>query len=176
MYISIKKFMLLLTCLKIFFVRILDVSLGTFRTILIVKGKKVIASAVGFVEVAIWFAIVREALNVSNASIWIIIAYAGGFATGTFIGSFLSERFIEGNFGVQVITNKHDLIQILRDNGYGVSVIDIKGQNTEKEKYMLFIEINKKKFEHLRKMIKSHDQKAFIVVNETKYVQNGYFK
>ena len=103
--------MLLLTCIKIFLVRILDVSLGTFRTILIVKGKKAIASIVGFIEVAIWFAIVREALNVSDASIWIIIAYAGGFATGTFIGSFLSEKFIEGNFGVQVITNVHDLIK-----------------------------------------------------------------
>lgn len=168
--------MLLLTCIKIFLVRILDVSLGTFRTILIVKGKKAIASIVGFIEVAIWFAIVREALNVSDASIWIIIAYAGGFATGTFIGSFLSEKFIEGNFGVQVITNVYDLIKILRDNGYGVSVMNIKGHDTEKEKYMLFIEINKKKFEHLRTMIKNYDPKAFIVVNETKYVQNGYFK
>ncbi|NLL44177.1 MAG: DUF2179 domain-containing protein [Mollicutes bacterium] len=170
------KNMVLITCLKIFFVRILDVSLGTFRTILVVKGKKLIASIIGFIEVAIWFMIVREALNTADNNFWIVIAYAGGFASGTYIGSFISEHFIEGNFGVQVITNKEDLVKFLRDNGYGVSVIDIKGHDIEQEKYMLFIEINKKKFDHLKTMIKKYDPKAFIVVNETKYVQNGYFR
>ena len=41
---------------------------------------------------------------------------------------------------------------------------------------MLFIEINKKRIDHLNKLIKSLDEKAFIVVNETKLVQNGYIK
>ena len=41
---------------------------------------------------------------------------------------------------------------------------------------MLFIEIDKRKFEHLRNLIKELDSKAFIVVNETRMVQNGYFK
>lgn len=41
---------------------------------------------------------------------------------------------------------------------------------------MLFIEIDKKDISHLKNMIKKIDEKAFIVVNETKYVQNGYFK
>ena len=41
---------------------------------------------------------------------------------------------------------------------------------------MLFIEINNKSFSHIRKIIKEIDPKAFIVVNETKYVQNGYIK
>jgi uncharacterized protein YebE (UPF0316 family) len=169
--------MLLILCIKIFLVRILDVSLGTVRTILIIKGKKVIASLTGFIEVAIWFAIVREALNTDQTGIWVIVAYAGGFAMGTYIGGVLSDRFIQGTFGVQVITEKKDeIIKVLRENGYGVSVIDVKGQNEDRPKYMLFIEINKKKFEHLRNTIKQLDSRAFIVVNETKYVQNGYFK
>lgn len=40
--------MIYILCLKIFLVRILDVSLGTFRTILTVKGKTLYASLVGF--------------------------------------------------------------------------------------------------------------------------------
>ena len=39
--------MLLFLCLKIFFVRIIDVSLGTVRTIFSVKGKNLIASLIG---------------------------------------------------------------------------------------------------------------------------------
>ena len=41
---------------------------------------------------------------------------------------------------------------------------------------MLFVEINNKRFNHLKKIVKKEDPKAFIVVNETKYVQNGYIK
>ena len=41
---------------------------------------------------------------------------------------------------------------------------------------MLFVEINNKRFNHIKKIVKEYDPKAFIVVNETKYVQNGYIK
>ena len=169
---------LLFLCLKVFFVRIMDVSLGTTRTIVMVKGKTKLASLIGFVEVLIWFLVVKEALNTDINSIWIAISYAGGFATGTFIGGFLSNKFIKGNFGVQVILSKNDnkVVNALREEGYAVSVIDVKGKDEENEKYMLFIEIDKRNFEHLRGLIKELDSKAFIVVNETRMVQNGYIK
>lgn len=168
---------LFLLCIKIFFARILDVSLGTFRTLLVVKGKRLIASTIGFIEITVWFLIVREALNTTETSLWVAFAYAGGFATGTYLGGFISEKFIRGNFTVQVITeNKDKLVKVLRDKGYGVSVINVKGKEEGKEKYILFIQINKHRFEQLRSIIKNIDSKAFIVVNETKYVQNGYIK
>lgn len=169
--------MLLTLCLKIFFVRILDVSLGTIRTIVSVKGQSLLASIIGFVEITIWFLVVKEAINTDNQSLWIVFSYASGFSVGTYIGGILSNKFIEGNLGVQIITGEHnyELINILRKEGYGVSVIDVKGQNNT-GKYMLFVEINNKRFNHLKKLVKEMDPKAFIVVNETKYVQNGYIK
>ena len=106
----------MIIALKIFLVRILDVGLGTVRMILLVKERKVIASIVGFFEVAIWFAIVKEALNTSEAGFLIILAYAGGFAAGTFIGSLFSNKFISGSFNVQIITNKNnEIINKLRE-------------------------------------------------------------
>ncbi len=169
---------ILLLCVKIFFVRILDVSLGTVRTIITVKGKKVIASAVGFVEVLIWFSVVKEALNTDIQSIWIAISYALGFATGTFVGGFLSDKFISGNLTVQVIlSNRNDeIVTSIRKAGYATTVIDVKGQDQDQLKYMLLMEINKKRVDHLKKLIKSLDEKAFIVISETKTVQNGYFR
>ena len=79
-------------CLKIFIVRIVDVSLGTICTILTVRNKRKLAALLGFIEIFIWFVIVKEALNTDSTSIFIAISYAGGFATGTYIGSFLSEK------------------------------------------------------------------------------------
>ena len=163
-------------CLKIFIVRIVDVSLGTICTILTVRNKRKLAALLGFIEIFIWFVIVKEALNTDSTSIFIAISYAGGFATGTYIGSFLSEKFIKGTVTVQVITKKDTtLINELRSSGYAVSIIDVKGQDLENEKYMLFLEINKERFNIIKSIIKRHDPNAFVVVNETKAVFNGYF-
>lgn len=167
---------ILILCITIFFVRILDVSLGTFRTVLVIKGKKLVSSIVGFIEVAIWFAIVREALNTDVQSWWVVLSYAGGFAAGTYIGALISDKFIKGTLGVQVITEKKDtLLAVLKENGYGVSFVNVRGYNEEVDKYMFFIEIEKKRSNHLQRLIKAVDEKAFIVVNESKSVQNGYF-
>lgn len=166
---------ILFLCIKIFLVRIIDVSLGTFRTIITVKGKALYASLIGFIEVFVWFIIVREALNTDVDSIWIAISYSLGFATGTYIGSILSNRFIDGILGIQIITTKYNLVKIIRENGYGVSVVKVNGKD-ENEKYMLFIEIKNKSLNHLRSLAQSVDKNCFFIVNETKHVQNGYIK
>ena len=40
---------------------------------------------------------------------------------------------------------------------------------------MLFIEVDKKHLNNLKNIIKQIDNNAFMVINETKYVENGYF-
>ena len=169
---------ILILCLKIFLARIFDVSLGTVRTITVVKGKTLIGALIGFIEVLIWFVIVKEALNTDSTSIFVAISYSLGFATGTYIGGILSKKFITGNLSVQIITGKKyaELTNQLRDAGYAVSVLDVKGKDEHEEKYMLFIEIENKSLYHLQKLIKKLDPQAFIVVNESKYVLNGYIK
>ncbi len=167
---------MLFLCIKIFFARILDVSLGTVRTIFTVKGKSVIASLIGFIEICIWFTVVREALNTDETSLWIMVSYAAGYATGTYIGGKLSNKIIKTNFSVQVITSNLKLAELLRGEGYAVSLINIQGQEEKTDKYMLFIEIRNKNLTHLKEFIRQNDDKAFVVVNETKFVQNGFIK
>lgn len=163
-------------CLKIFFVRILDVSLGTIRTMFVVKGKKLISSMIGFFEILVWFLVVKEALQTESNSIFIAISYSLGFATGNYIGALLSDKLITGNVSVQVFTNNNNLEKILREHGYGVSSVVYTGYEEEAHKHMLFINVDKKKEKALRELIKKNDKEAFIIVNETKYVENGYFK
>ena len=64
----------------------------------------------------------------------------------------------------------------LAKEGFAVSITNVYGQDNKKEKYMLFMEINKKSYEQLEKLINELDPKAFTVVNETKLVQNGFIK
>ena len=166
---------LLFLCIKVFFVRITDVTMGTFRTILTVKAKPIQASMIGFIEVLIWFLVVKEALNTDSNSIFVAIAYSGGFATGTFLGGKLSQKFISGNSSLQVITKNKKIIDVISGSGYGITVIDAKGYNDAK-KYMLLIEVNNKNIGDVKNIIKKLDKQAFIIITETKLVQNGYIK
>ena len=91
---------------------------------------------------------------------------------------YIIQKFIDGNLTIQAILSNNDdnIVNSIRKAGYAVSVIDVKGLDSEQPKYMLFMEINKKRLTHLKKLIKDLDERAFIVVNETKMVHNGYFK
>ena len=76
---------------------------------------------------------------------------------------------------VQVILDNEKDISIIREAGYAVSEIKCTGKDNAKNT-MLFIEVDKKHLKDLKNIIKQIDDKAFIVVNETKYVENGFFK
>ena len=169
---------MLLECLKIFAARIIDVTLGTLRTVFFVKGKTIEPFIIAFFEVLIWYLVAKEALNTVGNTFYIAISYAGGYATGTFIGSYLSKRLIKGEVGVQVILEEgyDKLINKLHKKGYGVSIIELKNDYDGKYKDMLFIEVSTKNLKELTEMIKKYDKNAFMVVNETKLVHNGFVK
>ena len=166
---------LFLMCVKIFFARLIDVSLGTFRTINTVKGRHLVAALIGIIEITVWFLIVKEALNTTNDSLWIVFSYAMGFSVGTYIGGRISKIFIKSNLEVQVILSSinDEIVDKIRESGYGVTAIEVKGNKNKK--YMLYIQINDRSLEDLKDLRRKLDSKAFIVVNETKYVENGYF-
>ena len=116
---------LLLLCTKVFLGRMVDVSLSTMQTMYLVKGKRSLATIVGFIDVLIWFIVVKEALNTSIQSFWIALAYAGGYAVGTFVGSGISKRVIKGTVSVQVITKNTDnkIISALKNSNYAASMV-----------------------------------------------------
>ena len=158
--------------------RILDVSLGTIRTIKMVKGNSIKCAFIAFFEVFVWFIVAREALNTEHISLWIAISYSAGYATGTYIGSKLSNIFIKGNTTCQVITSKatKNNIKLLRDKGYALTILDIKDYYDGIKKKMLLIEINNTKIKELSKLIRKIDNNAFITFSETKTVINGFIK
>ena len=158
--------------------RILDVSLGTIRTIIMVKGNSLKCAFIAFFEVFVWFIVAREALNTEHISLWIAISYSAGYATGTYIGSKLSNIFVKGNTTCQVITSKatKNNIKLLRDKGYALTILDIKDYYDGIKKKMLLIEINNTKIKELSKLIRKIDNNAFITFSETKTVINGFIK
>ncbi len=168
---------MVLACLKIFFGRFIEVSLSTMNTLYIVKGKRITATIIGFIDILIWFLIVKEALSDPKSSIWIALSYAGGYAVGTYFGSIFAGLLIKGTTQVNVVTKNEDnkVTETIKENGYGASIVPCYGLNSEEESIMIFAQVDNRKVNEFKKLIKKIDPHAFVTITESKENLNGYF-
>jgi uncharacterized protein YebE (UPF0316 family) len=168
-------FDLLILPLFIFLARICDVSLDTLRIIFISKGYKFIAPVIGFFEVLIWIVVITRVLQ--NLDNWLCyIAYAGGFATGTYVGMLLDEKLAIGYEMVRVITKKdaHELTDALHKAGYGVTSVNAKGMQGEVG--ILYIVISRKKLNEIIGMINEYSPNAFYTIESVNFVNKKVFQ
>ncbi len=88
--------------LIVFFARIADVTLGAMRIIFTSRGKRKIAPLLGFVEVFIWVSVISEITRGAH-NVAAYLAYAAGFAAGTYIGMFIEDKLALGMVVVRAI-------------------------------------------------------------------------
>lgn len=162
--------------------RTVDMCLASIRTVFTVKEKPQLAAPIGFVEAFFWFMIVKAALDYSIANpvvdtIVLAIAYSLGFALGTLLGGILSRKFVKSKIHVQIVlsSKNDDLVRVLKEQGYGQTILTAKGANNNTETYMIFVETSSDKLKDLRRFINATDEKAFVSVSESKSVFNGFF-
>lgn len=159
--------------LFIFFARLTDVALMTVRMLMIVRGRRGVAAAIGFVEVSIYVVALGQVFkNIDN--IYNIIAYASGFAAGNYLGSYVEERLAMGFLTVHVISKEHadELSEELRDNGFGVTVVE--GQGRFRVRKMLYITLRRRDLGMMMAMIEKADKEAFVTVMDTRAIRGGF--
>ena len=159
---------LFFTCIKIFFARILDVSLNTIRTTFVLRGKTSIVAIIAFLEITIWFLVARTALN-TELNLFIELSYSGGYTMGTIIGTVFTNKFIRTNIEILVISDKIRSIKKIKDNNFGATII-----NKDNNRVIFIINTTKKRLDELTSLISELDNKAFITVKETRTIINGY--
>jgi uncharacterized protein YebE (UPF0316 family) len=115
-----------LLCVVIFILRICDVTLGTVRTVSIVKGYLTLAVVLGFFEVMIWILAVSQVIWRINESIFLALAFAGGFAAGNAVGILVERRLAMGTSVVRILSSNHgtEIAEAVRDEGHDVVVFD----------------------------------------------------
>jgi len=158
----------------IFLARITDVSVGTVRLILVSRGFKYLAPIAGFFEVLIWILAIGQIMqNLTNPVCY--IAYAGGFATGNFVGLLIAEKLSLGNVIIRVITPKpaRDLLEQLRGKQYGVTAIDGQGANGPVQ--IVFTIVPRREVGAVIELVKTFHPHAFYSIEEVDSVERGVF-
>lgn len=160
--------------LLIFCARLVDVSLSTLRILLLSRGMKKVAPFVGFFEVMVWLFAISQAMK--HLDHWFnYVAYAGGFASGTWLGFFLENRLALGLQSVQIITSEDatDLIERLRSDRFGVT--DFAARGIRGNVRLILTIIKRKDLGKVLNTVRDAHPTAFISVQDVRSVQEGFF-
>jgi len=160
----------------IFLARIVDVSINTLRTVLMLGGRKRLAPIFGFFEALIWLIAIGQIMK-NLDSIFSYLAYAGGFASGILVGMILEEKLAFGKVIVRVITGRGDaknLIQQLKNKGYSLTIVPAEGGRGGKV-FVLFSVINRTSLPEFKKELLRWDDGAFFSVEAVRYASERTF-
>jgi uncharacterized protein YebE (UPF0316 family) len=155
--------------------KVVEVSIGTLRIVLITRGERVLGAFLGFIEVLLWIILVSTVLKDVSSDPVKVVVYAAGFALGNYAGSFIEEKLGIGNVRVEAIVLEEDgkaLAGQIRDKGYAVTVMEGQGMNYKRN--VLLMNIRRKDCESVVSLIKNLQQNVVITMNDIKPVYGGF--
>lgn len=156
------------------FLKIIDVTLATTRTILLTKGKAKTAAVIGFFEIIVYIKVLADI--VSNLDKWyFLVAYAVGFSLGNYIGSLVEQKLAFGDVQIRLIIAEkyYYVIDELRALGFGVT--SFNGEGRDGERKMILITAKRKKIDSIYSYLAKNNIEAFVSINDITSYKGGYF-
>jgi len=162
--------------LLIFLARICDVSMETIRVIYISRGIKYLAPVIAFFEIVIWLlameVVMQDLANIAN-----FMAFALGFAAGTYVGLVIEERLSIGTVILRIITTEESegpITGFLAAENYGVTRLDARGSRGSVR--MILTLVNRADIPRITDFIRTVNPRAFFSVEDVRYVNEGVFR
>jgi uncharacterized protein YebE (UPF0316 family) len=155
-------------CGVIFFARVADVSLGTIRTIAVIRGSRMAAWWLGFFEIFIWIWIVSKVIHsVSETPVYSLF-YALGFATGNYVGMTVERWIAIGDRALLLFTRRPTKIsRAFQTLHYAVT--EWQGNGKDGPITLLFLKIPRRSVRPVIQTAKAIDPACFFVVETVEH-------
>ena len=116
-----------------------------------------------------WITAVSQIFN-HLSSFYYYVAYALGFATGTYIGMKIESRLSIGNVILRVFTqgDDSDLYEFLKTKNYSLTALDAEGKYGKVK--LIFMVIRREELQGAIKLIKQFNPHAFYTVEDVRFV------
>jgi uncharacterized protein YebE (UPF0316 family) len=103
-----------------------------------------------------------------------MVGYAAGFAVGTLVGMTLERWIATGYLITRVILREHrfDLVQRLREEDFGTTVV--RGEGQAGEVFVLFVVSTRKRGPRVLQIVQEVEPKAFITIDPIHRAIGGY--
>jgi uncharacterized protein YebE (UPF0316 family) len=160
--------------LLIFLARVVDVSIGTIRIIMVTRGKKYLAACLGFFEMLVWALALGQVMSHLNSPTT-YISFALGFSVGNFVGILLESKLALGYLIVRIISHQDatKLIETLRAKPYGMTTLEAQGKRGKVS--ILFTVIRRKGLGEVIDLIHQYTPEAFYSVEDIRAISEGDF-
>lgn len=162
--------------LLIFFARICDVSMETIRVIYISKGIKYLAPIIAFFEIVIWLlameVVMQDLANIAN-----FLAFALGFAMGTYVGLVIEEKLSIGMVILRIVTtdeSNEEIVSFMQSENYGITTLDATGSRGSVK--MILSLVNRTDVPRITQHIQATNPHAFFSIEDVRYVNQGVFR
>jgi len=157
----------------VFAARVVDVSLGTLRIIVVSRGNRLLASVLGFTEVFIWLLAIGQVLG--NLNGWIsYLSYSAGFGAGTFVGMTLERRLVMGTALIRIIVPHvpecTHLFNNMKETGYRVT--HVRGEGTRGPVDIFFSVVKRKRLRAFHDMVHKYRPDAFFSIEDVRHVRD----
>ncbi|HLD92973.1 MAG TPA: DUF5698 domain-containing protein [Anaerolineales bacterium] len=164
----------LLVALGIFLARLINQTLDTIRFMMTIRGRKLVAWIMGFLETTIFIVTLSAVFSDLN-NILYIVAYSAGFASGNTIGMLVEERLAIGYMNLRIISSKRGsaIAEKLRKEGYGVTEIPARGK--EGTVTLLDVSVRRRQVKKVHDIAQKVDKSAFISSEELRPLWRGYW-
>ena len=166
----------ILVCLLVCAAKIIEITIQSLKTCMMVKGQRLKAAGLGFLECSIWGLVISTIIGTLGDNLFLLAFYCVGYATGLFLGSTLESKIALGTSSLQLIANEENtrrILQYLQEQERGYTVFE--GHGSKDKMNMIFIVLPRKETPRALKAIRrACDGKVFVVASEVSKYAGGY--
>lgn len=170
------SFPLIMIYILVFLARVTDMSLDVIRILMLTRGKNFLAASIGFVEITIFILALGQVFTKGFDNPFMIMAYAAGFAAGNYVGGIIEEKMAIGYIGLQIFPSidcQAELVNQLRDAGFGATCVT--GQGRSGERNIVFVFLKRRNLQRALNLIKNIDPQIFFNISDARQIYGGFF-
>ncbi len=163
-------------CFIVCAAKIVEITIQSLKTCMMVKGERLKAAGLGFIECIIWGLVISTIIGTLGDNLLLLLFYCAGYATGLFLGSTIENKIALGTSNLEIIANAESTEKItayLKERSMGYTVFE--GYGSKDRMNMIFIVLARKEAGRvLRDLRRTCDNKLFVAVSEVSKYAGGY--
>ena len=165
-----------LVCLIVCSAKIIEITIQSLKTCMMVRGQKLKAAGLGLVECAIWGLVISTIIGTLGDNLILLLFYCFGYAAGLFLGSTLEGKIALGTSSIQLVATAEKAEKILAyldENSRGYTVFD--GHGSKHTMKMIFMVLPRRDAPSVIKEVRTIcNNKVFVVVDDVNKYAGGY--
>ena len=163
-------------CFIVCAAKIIEITIQSLKTVMMVKGERLKAAGLGFIECVIWGLVISTIIGTLGDNLFLLLFYCIGYASGLYLGSSLENKIALGTSNFELIASDESTEKItayLKENQKGYTVFE--GHGSVDKMNMIFVVLPRKEsVKVLRDIRQVCDNKVFVAVSDVSKYSGGY--